>query len=111
MGTLRDYFCVMHIEEDDLEALMDFLDVDGDGSVSYEEFHMQLYKMKTLEPKTYLFYAMTMIRRLARQVEQQGTLLEAAFRRPNTSTSAQSSEIFREFRSRHIKSSLQSTSS
>lgn len=66
--ALQAYFSVMGVEDDDLREIFLLLDEDGNGELSYAEFHSQLYKMKTLDVKTTLFFVTRYIQRMQRQL-------------------------------------------
>lgn len=72
---LQAYFSVMGVEEDDLEEVFLILDEDENGVLSYAEFHTQLYKMKTMEVKTQLFYVTRYVQVIQKQVAKQEEML------------------------------------
>lgn len=73
---LRDYFSVMEVAEEDMVELFELLDEDKSGDLSYEEFHHQLYKMKTLAVKTQLFYVTRYVQHIQRQLDNHGCAMD-----------------------------------
>lgn len=75
-SNLRDQFSIMSIEEDDLPLFFAILDADGSGSVNDEEFQTQLYKLKTAEVRTQVFYMRKTLDSVVSKIERHGQILE-----------------------------------
>lgn len=72
---LREYFSIMGIEDDDIDELFKILDQDDAGDLTYKEFHNHLYKMKTLEVKTHLYYVTRYVYRMQRNMSIHSEML------------------------------------
>jgi len=71
-----DALTKMEVDVDDLKGVFDIMDQDKSGSVSYEEFTEQLYKIKNQDIKTMLMFIKHYVYGLRQQMEQHVTNLQ-----------------------------------
>merc|ERR1719379_626518 len=60
----------MDIDRDELDDVFLFLDDDGSGQVSYEEFCGRFHKLRDRNPQTTLAFIRCGVRRMERQLEE-----------------------------------------
>jgi hypothetical protein len=67
---------MMDCSKDEMSVIIDMLDEDKSGSVSYDEFAEQLHKMKSQEPRTLLVYIKGLLSNLKVIARDQQKVLE-----------------------------------
>lgn len=73
---LQSYFHVMGVEDEDLQIMFELIGERSRGELTYTQFHEYLYKMRTLETKTSLFYVIRYVQHISETMRQQGKILD-----------------------------------
>lgn len=87
--NLQNHFSVMDVEEDDIAEVFRLLDEDDSGDLTYKEFHHQLYKMKTMEVRTTLFYVVRYVQFIQKQLARQDESFKVVMSQMNRLAKAQ----------------------
>jgi len=74
--SFRDMLRVMDIDKSEMATVLEIMDIDGSGEVSYEEFVSELHKMKTQESHTLLVLIRHQVDQIRKANEEQMALLK-----------------------------------
>lgn len=73
----RDQLLAMDIRKEDMSLVFNILDADGSGSVNYEEFVTELFKMKSHDSHTLLVFIKHYVTDIKKSVDEQLHVMKA----------------------------------